>query len=92
MSFLIEICNFFAVSEPHVQALAPLVAAGIAALGSLASGLFGSAAAAKQAKQQRAAEMENQAFETQKEGVKQLGKGQQDAFEQLMGGYRSALL
>jgi hypothetical protein len=72
--------------------IAPAVPAIIGGAASLIGGLFGAKAAAEEKKRQRVFEAQQLAFQTEAQSAQQLGQGQQTAFQQLMEGYRSALL
>jgi hypothetical protein len=67
------------------------MAAGITALASLASGLFGQKAAKKQRKEDRLQEGVDKAFSLQSQAAQNLGQGQQNSFAQLMQGYQNIL-
>lgn len=66
---------------------AALIQGGLSALGQV----FGMNAAEAARKKQQRLDAVNQAFQTQSQANQQMQSGQQNAFQQMMEGYRSAL-
>lgn len=71
---------------------APTGGGAIGAAGNLITGLLDAEAKRKEKMRERAMELQKGAFESEKEGVSMLAKGQQDAFSNLMAAYKSALV
>lgn len=76
-----------------MTAIAPVVgAAMIAGAAALFSGMMSSKAQAEERRKQALADATNKAFETQAKAAENIGQNQQTAFQQMMEGYRSALM